>query len=969
MAEESIYSVNLGLDESLEKLEAIVDETTYLKDNQTKLRSEVERQQEIEQDITKQIYERKKAYEELRLIQSSQLIGAIERDLPRDELKQLREIHSLKLAGANAEIEQLDAQKQSVILDREFARAEENNRKKKTEIELKEQRRKEAEEKEKERKLKDNERHELDQQRKRLSFEREVKGYLTTGYELVKKTWSIGSGAVKLAGATAIGGGLVGLGFGALAHDANNALFESQKYGGGTTAGDLKAARSVYGNRNIVENTDQLMATLQDKLDNITERTVFLKTLLGRNVGFNESPADLLPEVVSAVQKSGIKLRETNPDFWMDEGALKPVGLGGFDTTMIRRLSDVDKQGNLRVSEKEVREAGKEYKESTVRNKSTDPDLKRYQQTVRVFSETYDQSITSFQNNLVKLNDLVQKLSQAFGNATDALLSSKRIVDDLDILGGAIYDTAVGITDLAKTLHLIDEKSLRASEYKSIRQIKEYAPDFAEKLRDAEENPSDKVAHNEAVNAFKTLTPEQQKFVIEKTTDVSDPEHIKRIFQDVLAGQVQKSIEANLVKLLKENADSAVAKKIESITGISRSNPFVAGSYAAAQYPLRLAARGIDHIPTKYNVPESTGSYISRAGNWLKEKFTHDPEKQLKSQIEKHGISYEKINQRFSEVGKNTGIDPLLLKAQAIAESSGDVFAISPKGAEGLAQMMPATGQRYGLKDRADRRDPFKSIGAQGEYMRDLSKMFKGNPELMLAGYNAGENKVKQYGYNVPPFKETQAYVKNVLRIYETLKSKNDNLVKSPESTAGGKEEKGTRLMAESFRDLNPDFEKVAAFNDTFHQNKGGYHPLGLAGDISLKLSTKNKNLLTKDDYAKSDRAVADLQSLAKAADVKINVLNEVRKPSGKATAPHIHYSFPSKEEARKFESFVEKNNNDKTKFIPYSQQKTPSELEKKPPTVKTPESVKIKADINAKAKITVNNLTGMGINTVQGLS
>ena len=359
MAEESIYSVNLELDESLEKLEAIVDETAYLKDNQTELRYEVEKQQVIEQEITKQIHERKKAYEELRLIQSSDLIGAMEHNLPSDEIKHLREVHSLKLAGANAEIEQLEAQKQSSILDREFARAEEANRKKKTDAELKEQRRKESEEKEKERKLTDAERHELTQQRKRFAFEREVKSYLISGYELAKRTASIGWGTAKLAGATAIGGGLGGLGFGALAHDANNALFESQKYGGGTTAGDLKAARSVYGNRNIIENTDQLMVTIQDKLDNITERTVFFKTLLGRDVAFNESPADLMPEVVSAVQKSGVKLRETNPDFWMDDRLLSTVGLGGFDKTMIRRLSDVDKQGNLRVSEREVGEAGK----------------------------------------------------------------------------------------------------------------------------------------------------------------------------------------------------------------------------------------------------------------------------------------------------------------------------------------------------------------------------------------------------------------------------------------------------------------------------------------------------------------------------------------------------------------------------------------------------------------------------------
>lgn len=99
-----------------------------------------------------------------------------------------------------------------------------------------------------------------------------------------------------------------------------------------------------------------------------------------------------------------------------------------------------------------------------------------------------------------------------------------------------------------------------------------------------------------------------------------------------------------------------------------------------------------------------------------------------------------------------------LLAAQLYAESNFNPFAVSPAGARGIAQFMPATARAYGLSDPTD---PGAAIDAQARYMRDLLKRFK-TPALALAAYNAGPGNVARHG-GIPPFAETQSYVARVL--------------------------------------------------------------------------------------------------------------------------------------------------------------------------------------------------------------
>ncbi|CAL1239480.1 transglycosylase SLT domain-containing protein [Candidatus Methylocalor cossyra] len=114
-------------------------------------------------------------------------------------------------------------------------------------------------------------------------------------------------------------------------------------------------------------------------------------------------------------------------------------------------------------------------------------------------------------------------------------------------------------------------------------------------------------------------------------------------------------------------------------------------------------------------------------------------------------------------VAQQHGLDPALLHAVIQAESGYDPEAVSPKGAMGLMQLMPATALRYGVQDPYD---PQENLVGGARYLSDLIEMFGSDIRLAVAAYNAGENNVLKYGYQVPPFPETQEYVSRVLAYY-----------------------------------------------------------------------------------------------------------------------------------------------------------------------------------------------------------
>lgn len=117
----------------------------------------------------------------------------------------------------------------------------------------------------------------------------------------------------------------------------------------------------------------------------------------------------------------------------------------------------------------------------------------------------------------------------------------------------------------------------------------------------------------------------------------------------------------------------------------------------------------------------------------------------------------------IEQAAGEAGIDAALIHAVITAESGYNPAAISRTGAQGLMQLMPGTARRYAVKDAFD---PKQNIRGGTRYLRDLLAMFDNNIELALAAYNAGENAVIRHGRKIPPYRETQAYVPKVMRLY-----------------------------------------------------------------------------------------------------------------------------------------------------------------------------------------------------------
>ncbi len=121
------------------------------------------------------------------------------------------------------------------------------------------------------------------------------------------------------------------------------------------------------------------------------------------------------------------------------------------------------------------------------------------------------------------------------------------------------------------------------------------------------------------------------------------------------------------------------------------------------------------------------------------------------------------------------GVDPYLVKAVIKTESNFDPNAVSPKNAQGIMQLIPATADDYGVSDPFDAKDNMEG-GVQ--YLKDLLEYFDGDMSLSLAAYNAGKGAVIKHGFTIPPYPETTDYIAKVLGYYKLLKAKNYALKK-----------------------------------------------------------------------------------------------------------------------------------------------------------------------------------------------
>ena len=138
---------------------------------------------------------------------------------------------------------------------------------------------------------------------------------------------------------------------------------------------------------------------------------------------------------------------------------------------------------------------------------------------------------------------------------------------------------------------------------------------------------------------------------------------------------------------------------------------------------------------------------------------------------------YKRYGKHLTAAAQKHGVDEQLLKAIATAESGFNATAISPKGAVGLMQVIPDTAARFGVVGDKKRsiqqklQDPAINVPVSARYVRYLQELFPGRLDLVVAAYNAGEGAVQRYGNQIPPYKETQNYVKTVMTLYASLQA------------------------------------------------------------------------------------------------------------------------------------------------------------------------------------------------------
>jgi len=125
------------------------------------------------------------------------------------------------------------------------------------------------------------------------------------------------------------------------------------------------------------------------------------------------------------------------------------------------------------------------------------------------------------------------------------------------------------------------------------------------------------------------------------------------------------------------------------------------------------------------------------------------------------------VDSYIVDSGRRNSVDPLLLYAIMHQESTFKPGAMSNKGARGLMQLMPGTAVRFGVTSIWD---PKQNIEGGTRYMRFLLDKFNGDVQLALAGYNAGEGAVMKYGYRIPPYSETQEYVRRISKRYDLIR-------------------------------------------------------------------------------------------------------------------------------------------------------------------------------------------------------
>jgi len=191
--------------------------------------------------------------------------------------------------------------------------------------------------------------------------------------------------------------------------------------------------------------------------------------------------------------------------------------------------------------------------------------------------------------------------------------------------------------------------------------------------------------------------------------------------------------------------------------------PSLRAEYIVLRSGQRLPVTGYQIVGDKYRLQMKGGT----AEIPVEQVVAIEPEEIFIS-VPPVEVSQEPFGELIRAAAKRYSVDADLITSVIAAESNFDPRAISRRDARGLMQLLPATAARLGVKNIFD---PQENIDAGTHYLSELLQLYKNDMALTLAAYNAGPERVQQYGQRVPPFAETISYIRQVQHTYQQRKS------------------------------------------------------------------------------------------------------------------------------------------------------------------------------------------------------
>ena len=341
-------------------------------------------------------------------------------------------------------------------------------------------------------------------------------------------------------------------------------------------------------------------------------------------------------------------------------------------------------------------------------------------------------SVVGFLFDDKSLQEYVAKQDQAIGQANEDIRS---VLKQTEVLKNESYQR-----DLRNFVEAEEQKA-KESSAASKRQLDQLAQAHAEEMKSASGNYE-----------LQARLDQEYKTKSKEILETAKRQEVGRLSDSIAK---MKEADEKITAKIKESGDTRVNSALTDASKLLKDR--ISGLSEKLRESMDLLDAGINITQNKFE-----GYSKQKIGGGGKKGYG----RAANLPPEVNAIVERKANQY--------GVDPDFVKAIISAETGENssitarINATSNKGAQGVMQIMPSTAKRLGI---ANPRDPEQNIDGGVRYLAKLLAMFGGDKALAAAGYNAGEGAVQKYGNRVPPYKETQGYVKKVMEGFSGLQS------------------------------------------------------------------------------------------------------------------------------------------------------------------------------------------------------